>query len=66
MIHGRSIATRCEDIVDMKETNVSVESLNKSFQIVYFLIEFFWRRWYEEYLTDHREQQQIICRTKNI
>ena len=27
-IHGRAIGTRCEDIVDMKETDVSVENLN--------------------------------------
>ena len=31
LIHGRALATRCEDIVNMKETDVSVESLSQRF-----------------------------------
>ena len=32
LIHGRAIATGCKDIVNMKETNVSVESLNQCYK----------------------------------
>ena len=32
LIHGRPIATGCKDIVNMKETNVSVESLNQCYK----------------------------------
>ena len=30
LIHGRVIATRCEDIANLKETDVSVESLTSA------------------------------------
>ena len=63
---GRAIATTCEDIVNMKETDVSVESLNQPYRHVQSLIEHFWRRWSDEYLKELREQQRIICRTNNI
>ena len=66
LIHGRAIATRCKDIVNMKETNVIVESLNQCYKYVQSSIEHFWRRWSDEYLKELREQQRIICRTKNI
>ena len=44
LFHGRAIATRCEDILKMKETDVSVESLNQRYKYVQSLIEHFWRR----------------------
>ena len=66
LIHGRAIATGCKDIVNMKETNVSVESLNQCYKQVQSSIEHFWRRWSDEYSKELREQQCIICRTKNI
>ena len=39
LIHGRAIAARCEDIVNMKETDVSVESLNQRYKHVQSLTE---------------------------
>ena len=44
LIHGRAIATRCESIVNMKETDVSVESLNQRCKYVHSLTEHFRRR----------------------
>ena len=44
LIHGRAIATRCEDIVNMKETDVSAKSLNQRYKYVHSLIKHFWRR----------------------
>ena len=45
LIHGRAIGTRCEDIVNMKETDISVESPNQCYKHVLSLIEHFWRKW---------------------
>ena len=66
LIHGRVIATRCEDIANLKETDVSVESFNQRYKHAQSLLEHFWRRWLDEYLKEIREQQPIICRTKYI
>ena len=44
-IYGRAIATRCEDFVNMKETDVSVESLNHRCEYEQSLTEHFRRRW---------------------
>ena len=43
LIPGRAVATRGEDIVNIKETQVSVWSLNKSYKYIQFLMETFWR-----------------------
>ena len=61
---GRAITTTREDIVNMKETDVSVESLNQPYRYLQSLIEHFWRRQSDEYLKELREQQRIISRTK--
>ena len=63
LIHGRAMATICEDIVNMKETDVVVESFNQRSKYVQSLIEHFWKRWSDEYLN---EQQRIICQAKNV
>ena len=50
----------------MKETDVYVESLNQRFKYIQSLIEHFWRKWSDEYLKELREEQNIICQTKNF
>lgn len=41
LIDGRAIATRCEDIVNMKETDVRVENLSQRYEYAQSLIEHF-------------------------
>ena len=66
LIHGRAVATRGEDIANIKETEVRVWSLNQSYKYIQFLMETFWTRWSDEYFKELREQRRIIFRTKNI
>ena len=39
LIYGRAIATSCKDIVNMKETVISDESLNQHYKYIQILIE---------------------------
>ena len=41
LIDGRAIATRCKDIINMKETDVRVENLSQRYEYAQSLIEHF-------------------------